>query len=164
MKHHTTGGNRERVYYVFKDSALIYHTELDEESVILLSAQMEWRFDGARLLIPGDVPTISEATARRLYRDFCRRNGLDPASPTTRVVHMDMCGETETRVITYGEHEFIGWVVELGKLRRSSGKMTTENHQRVWYQAAKAFKMKWGGRCPRDISVAIDSYPEHLRT
>ena len=165
MKCHTTEPNREpRVYYMFDDSALIYHTQLDEESVRRLREQMEWRFDGTRLFVPGDVPTINEARARRLYRDFCTREGVDPASPTMPVKHLDMSGDSVTQVTTYGEREYVGWVVELGKLRRSSGRMTTENQQRVWYQAAKAFKTKWGTRCPRDVKVAIDSYPDHLRT
>ena len=164
MKLHIMEGNFKPVYYMSNNSALIYHMQLDEETARLIRESMQWRFDGTRLFVPGDVPTINEARARRLYRDFCTREGVDPASPTTPVTHMDMSGGAVTAVMTFGEEEFIGWKVELEKLRRSSGRMTTEDHQRVWYQAAKAFKTKWGSRCPRDVKVAIDSYPKHLRT
>ena len=145
--------------YTFNESAFIYHTQVDGEL-----RQMLWRFDGTRLFVPGDVAIIDEREARRLFRDDCRRDGLDAASPVTPVVHLDMCGGTAMRVTTYGEEEFVLWVVELGKLRRSSGMMTTEMHQRVWCQAAKAFKQRWGERCPPDVTVALDSFPERFRT
>ena len=144
--------------YAFSDSSLIYHTQVEGEL-----PQMEWRFDGTRLFFPGDVAMIDEAKARRLFRDGCRRDGLDAASPSTPAVHLDMCGGTVMQVTTFGEEEFVLWVVELGKLRRSSGMITTETHQRIWCRAAKAFKEKWGNRCPPDVTVALHSFPERFR-
>ena len=143
--------------YAFKDSALIYHTEVDGEL-----RQMQWRFDGTRLFVPGDVAIIDEREARRLFREHCIREGKDPTSPSTPVYHLDMSGRATTRVTTFGQEEFVLWVVELGKLRRSSGMITTDMHRRIWCQAAEAFKEKWGNRCPSDVTVALDTFPERF--
>ena len=144
--------------YTFKDGALINHTQVDGEM-----RQMQWRFDGTRLFVPGCVAIIDKREARRLFRDGCRREGLDASSPVTPRVHLDISGGAVTQVTTYGEEEFVLWVVELGKLRRSSGMITTDMHRRIWCQAAKAFKNKWGNRCPPDVTVALNTYPKRFR-
>ena len=128
------------------------------------SAQTDWRFDGTRLLVPGLAVTVDEATARRLFREHCTREGKDPASPSTPVRHLDMSGKTATQITTFGEEEFIHWKVELEKLRRSSSKIRTRRHEQVWLEAAKAFKEKWSDRCPPDVKVTLVSYSEHLRS
>ena len=123
---------------------------------------MEWRFDGMRLWVPGLVLIVDEARARRLFREYCMREGKDPASPSTPVRHLDISGQTATQVTTFGEEEYVGWVVELGKLRRSSSQIRTKTQERVWLQAAKAYKDKWGDRCPPDVKVALESFLAHV--
>ena len=102
--------------------------------------------------------------ARALYAKLCREQGLDPTGSRTELTHLINMGDKPAfRLSTYGQTEFVRFMVDFGKVRRDSCTEDMET-QRAWYQLAKAFKEQWGNRCPPDVEEAMKTFPAEMRT
>ena len=103
--------------------------------------------------------------AHAFYTKLCRSQGLDPTGSRTELKHVINMGDNKPafRLSTYGQMEFVHFLIDFGKVRRDS---RTENieKQRAWYQLAKAFKAQWGDRCPPDVEEAMKTFPAEMRT
>ena len=120
---------------------------------------MEWTFDGARLSFPDDADCITDEAARAAFHCICEQEGKDPALPETELLIMEVVRGVPRNTTLVGEEEFVRFRVDLSRLRISSSKVKTVAQQQVHHRALKAFKNKWGDRCPEDIVVAINSHP-----